>query len=92
MIDIENNDWLVNELYSKERSIRMEFYGIQLNEMWSFVGNKDNKQRLWLALNPINRQIIVFHVGNRGTEDVQLFYKKIPAIFKSNAEFFSDYW
>lgn len=92
LVDIENNDLLVRELYSKERGVRVEFYGIQLDELWSFVGKRSNKQWLWLALNPINRQIIAFHVGGRSTDDALLFYEKIPAIFKGSAGFFSDYW
>lgn len=56
--------------------------------MWAFVGNKKDKQWLWLALNPINRQIIAFHVGGRGSIDAQLFYEKIPQIFKENTVFF----
>ena len=87
-----SEDLLIEELYSKERGRRVEFFGIQLDEMWSFVGNKENKQWIWLALNPANRQIIAFHVGGRGTHDAQLFYDKIPSIFKENAAFFSDYW
>ncbi len=90
--DIEMNDLLVDELYSKERGVRVEYYGIQLDEMWTFVGNKENKQWLWLALNPINRQIIAFHIGGRSAKDAQLFYEKIPALFKGNTGFFSDYW
>ena len=90
--DIENNDLLVNQLYSKERGVRVQYYGIQLDEMWTFVGNKHNKQWLWLALNPVNRQIIAFHIGGRGNVDAQLCYEKIPEIFKRNAGFFSDYW
>lgn len=90
--DIETNDLLVNELYSKERGVRVEYYGIQLDEMWTFVGNRENKQWLWLALNPINRQIIAFHIGGRSAKDANLFYEKIPAVFKNHTGFFSDYW
>lgn len=90
--EIENNDLLVNELYSKERGVRVEYYGIQLDEMWTFVGKRANKQWLWLALNPINRQIIAFHIGSRSSKDAQVFYEKIPAVFKGNTGFFSDYW
>lgn len=86
------NELLLNELYSKERGRRVEFFGIQLDEMWTFVKNKANKQWLWLALNPENRQIVAFHVGSRSKKDAQLFYEKIPAIFKGKAGFFSDYW
>lgn len=90
------NEVLINELYSKERGHRVEFIGIQLDEMWTFVGNKANKKWLWLALNPVNRQIIAFHIGSRSGIDARLFYEKIPAIFKSNGTnnsvgFFTDY-
>nr|GFD01108.1 hypothetical protein [Tanacetum cinerariifolium] len=61
-------------------------------ELWTFVGKKENKQWLWLALNPANRQIIAFHIGSRSGKDAQLFYEKIPAVFKGIAGFFSDYW
>jgi insertion element IS1 protein InsB len=91
-MEIEMNDLLINELYSKERGRRVEFFGLQLDEMWTFVQNKDNKQWLWMALNPDNRQIVAFHVGGRSGKDAQLFYDKIPTIFKQNTGFFSDYW
>lgn len=86
------NDLLLSELYSKERGRRVEFFGIQLDEMWTFVQSKANKQWLWLALNPDNRQIVAFHVGSRSQEDAQVFYDNIPVVFKGKAGFFSDYW
>lgn len=58
----------------------------------TFEGNKDNKQWLWLALNPTNRRIVAFHLGGRGVIDAQLFYEKIPVIFKDKIAFFSDFW
>lgn len=89
-------DWtkelLFNELYTKERGARIQVFAIQLDEMWSFVQNKKNKQWIWLALNPNNRQIVAFHVGGRGEKDAQIFYDKIPLIFKEQASFFTDYW
>lgn len=91
-VDIEMNDLLVEDLYSKERGVRVLFFGVQLDEMWTFVQNKANKQWLWLALNPVNRQIIAFHVGSRSSVDALLFYEKIPDIFKEETGFFSDYW
>lgn len=85
-------DLLMDKLYSKEQGRRVEFFGIQLDEMWTFVGSKENKKWLWLALNPANRQIIAFHVGSRSAKDAQFFYEKIPTLFKGEVGFFSDYW
>ena len=33
LTNIEMNDVLMNELYSKERGVRVEFFGIQLDEV-----------------------------------------------------------
>ncbi|WP_162550245.1 IS1 family transposase [Hymenobacter nivis] len=79
---MKTNDVLVEKAYSKERGRRVEFFGIQLDEMWTFVQNNKNKQWLWLALNPANRQIIAFQVGGHSGKDAQLFYEKIPAAFR----------
>ena len=85
-------EMLINEIYSKERGRRVEVLGIQLDEMWSFVSKKENKKWIWLALNPYNRQIIAFHLGNRSADDAQQLYENIPRFFKERAGFFSDYW
>lgn len=92
LADIEDNDLLITDLHSKERGHRVDILGIQLDEMWSFMQQKSNKQWLWLALNPANKQIIAFHVGSRSGTDADLFREKIPPIFKQQAGFFSDYW
>ena len=61
------------------------------------IATANRKQWLWLALNPVNRQIVAasayrFHVGSRSSVDALLFYEKIPDIFKGDTGFFSDYW
>jgi IS1 family transposase len=43
-------------------------------------------------LNPINRQIIAFHLGSRSSKDTQVFYEKITSVFNTKTGFFSDYW
>ena len=87
-----SEDLLINELYSKERGVRVSFFGIQLDEMWSFVGRKSNKKWLWLALNPSNRQIVAFHLGDRSEESARALWHKIAPNFQQQAGFFSDYW
>lgn len=86
------NDLLLNELYEKERGLRVEFFGIQLDELWSFVQKKAAKQWVWLALNPANRQVVAVYVGSRGREGAAGLYGQLPAVFKGAVGFFSDYW
>ncbi|MFQ5641993.1 MAG: IS1 family transposase, partial [bacterium] len=38
---------------------------LQCDELWSFVGNKDNKQWVWLAMDVNNKRIVAMHVGSR---------------------------
>jgi len=86
------NDLLVNELYEKERAARVEVFGVQLDEMWSFVQNKRDKAWIWIALNPANRQIIGLHIGKRSKADAQQLWESIPPYFREQVSFFSDYW
>jgi IS1 family transposase len=57
-----------------------------------FAGKKENKQWIGLALDTANRQIVAFHVGGRTKKDAQALFDKIPAIFKTDAAFFTDFW
>jgi insertion element IS1 protein InsB len=36
-----------------------------LDEMWSFVGNKDNQRWLWLAIDHDSRAVLAFTFGER---------------------------
>ena len=83
---------LINCLCEEERCARIECVGLQLDELWSFVGSKKYKRWVWLALNPVNRQIVAFHVGNRGMESARCLWEKIPRYFHANMGYFSDYW
>jgi insertion element IS1 protein InsB len=82
----------MSALYEKKEGVLFELYRFEADEMWSFVGNKGNKQWIWLVMNTTNRQIISFHVGGRGKEDADKLFDKIPSIFKTNAVFFTDFW
>jgi len=39
--------------------------------MWSFVGSKENKQWVWIAMDAKSRQIIAFYVGDRSQESAK---------------------
>lgn len=73
-------------------SILCEVFRCEADELWSFVGEKKNKQWVWLVMNTQNRQIISFHVGGRGREDALELWEKVPKAFKDQACFFTDFW
>lgn len=70
---------------------KLQVFGIQLDEMWSFVQKKANKQWIWIAYEPVQRLVLAFHIGGRGVASAKRLWQKIPANLK-NATFETDDW
>lgn len=64
---------------------------LEVDEMWSYVGNKKNKRWLWLAISRETKHIVAYHLGDRGDIDCLLFYKKIPNEYR-RLKSYSDGW
>jgi insertion element IS1 protein InsB len=62
----------------------------EADEMWSFVGKKANKQWIWLAMDAKTRQVIAFHIGDRGRESAKQLWASIPAGYQQHATFYTD--
>lgn len=65
-------------------------FEVEADEMWSFVGKKKNKQWIWIAMDAKTRQVIAFHVGDRGRKGARLLWEKIPEVYRKRATFFTD--
>lgn len=86
------HDALISQGYEHKDSLFLEVFRCEADELWSFVGNKDNKQWVWMVMNTYNRQIIALHVGGRGVEDAQRLWDSVPPAFRQQASFFTDFW
>ena len=64
----------------------------EVDEMWSFVGRKSNKQWIWIAMDARSRQIIAFYVGDRSRESARNLWESIPKNYRENATFYTDDW
>ncbi len=64
----------------------------EIDEMLSFVGKKQNKQWIWIAMDVSSRQIIAFHVGDRSRVSAQALWKLIPENLRRHATFYPDGW
>ncbi len=51
---------------------------LQVDEMWSYVGNKKNQQWLWLVMDTKTRQILAFQIGDRTKKTGESLMAKIP--------------
>jgi insertion element IS1 protein InsB len=79
------------ELLNAKRK-RLKIIGLQLDEMWSFVGKKKNKAWVWIAYEPQFKQVIAFHIGNRGIDAARALWAKIPERLRENCYFETDEW
>ena len=50
---------------------------LEIDEMWSFVANKEQKRWIWLALCRRTRQIVAFYVGKRDETAAQQLWQRI---------------
>lgn len=62
----------------------------EIDEMWSFVGKKKNKQWIWIAMDGQTGQIIAFHVGDRSNQSAKKLWRKIPKTYREKAMFYTD--
>ena len=64
---------------------------VQMDELWSFVDHKGNKQWVWLAMDADNREIIGCHVGDRSRESAVALWQSIPAVYRQCAKVYTDH-
>ena len=70
---------------------KLQLFGLQADEMWSFVQIKAFKRWIWVAFDPVHRVVVAYHIGGRGDKDARDFLAKIPKRLRSCC-FETDYW
>ncbi len=70
---------------------KLQVFGIQADEMWSFVKRKKDKRWIWIAYDPVHGLVVACHIGRRGTKAAKAFWNKIPDCLKS-CQFETDDW
>ena len=62
----------------------------EVDELWSFVGKKANRQWVWIAMDAVTHQILAFHVGDRSRQSALALWGKIPTEYQAQAMFYTD--
>ncbi len=70
---------------------KLQVFGIQADELWSFVQKKKRKRWIWVAYDPVHRLVITHHIGGRGKRAALKFWDKIPPALRS-CNFETDHW
>ena len=60
--------------------------------MWSFVGAKENKQWIWLALDADTREIVGVFIGDRSRQSAKQLWQSLPAVYRQCAMSYTDFW
>ncbi len=65
---------------------------LECDEMWSFVGNKKNKQWIWLTIDRDSRKIVGVHVGSRDRKGAQALWDSLPQVYRECDVCYTDFW
>ena len=65
---------------------------VQMDELWSFVDDKGNKQWVWLALDTRTREIVGCHIGDRSKDSALALWQSMPGVYRQCAVIYTDYW
>ena len=64
---------------------------LELDELWSFGGHKENKRWIWVALCRRTRQVVSYFIGDHSEESCRRLWQWIPATYR-HCQTFSDFW
>jgi len=65
---------------------------LEMDEMWSFVCRKREKQWVWIALDADTREVVGLHVGDRSRQSARALWESLPGVYRQCAVCYTDYW
>jgi IS1 family transposase len=63
-----------------------------MDELWSRVDNKGNKQWVWLAQDVTTREIVGCYIGDRSGDAARALWASLPPVYRQCAVIYTDYW
>ena len=65
---------------------------LELDELWSFVANREQKVWVWVALERQTRRIVGLAFGDRSSSTCQELWASLPPDYRKRAICYSDFW
>lgn len=56
------------------------------------MGNKNNQQWIWLALDEKTREIVGVYIGNHSKESAKKLWNSLPPVYRQCAGGYTDFW
>ncbi len=66
-------------------ALEIEIFCLEADELWSFVGKRENKRWIWLVMERRTKQIIALHIGDRSQNSAVRLWAKVPPAIKARA-------
>ena len=60
--------------------------------MWSFVGNKGNKQWIWLAIDVLTKEVVGVYIGLIDKDGARGLWNSLPPVYRQCAVSYTDFW
>jgi len=64
---------------------------LELDELWSFVFEKENQAWIWIALCRKTRQIVAYAIGDRSQKTCRKLWEAIPQMYRAG-HCYTDFW
>ena len=64
---------------------------IEADELWSFVGSKDDVHWVWVALDADTRRVLAMVVGDRSATTARRLWDALPRGYRTGVTVFTDY-
>lgn len=74
-----------------KRIKKLQVFGLQADELWSFVQKKSRKRWIWVVFDPVHRLVVACHIGGRGVAAAKQLWRKLPKKLRS-CWFETDDW
>jgi insertion element IS1 protein InsB len=64
---------------------------IEADELWSFVGSKDDVQWVWVALDVGTRRVLAMVVGDRSAATARGLWNALPRGYRTGVTVYTDF-
>ena len=65
---------------------------LELDELWSFVHDKNHKVWIWIALERETKRVVGLAFGDRSSKTCQELWNSLPRDYRKRAVMYSDFW
>jgi insertion element IS1 protein InsB len=65
---------------------------LELDELWSFVHDKNHQVWIWIAFERETDRIVGLAFGDRSSETRRSLWKSLPADYRKRALCYTDFW